>query len=267
MQKFIIPVLTVVTVVSIIFAGCTPAPPPEVPEEPPMPHPWQNTVDAVSMLHQGRHTPDHLKQEDAVKTGEEFDVNEYFSVLTHLSMQPGYVLDYVYFYGIGGEPVIYAREVDQTPYLTYSEYVDAEGKISFGESWARARDRIQVDGTAEGFFEFIVLRIMGNQFYQFWHALYNDATVVCDHTGLEAALTRSGMPLSYEDEQKVRSLDPLDLQPVVAFENNTVIVKVVIFTKWGGVIQKSYTISRDFPHRILEVESKTLIELDIDIVF
>lgn len=35
MQKFIIPLLTVVTVVSITFAGCAPATPPETPEPPP----------------------------------------------------------------------------------------------------------------------------------------------------------------------------------------------------------------------------------------
>jgi len=264
-MKFIIPLLTVVMVVSITLAGCATAPAPEVLEEPPTPYTWQNTVDAVSMLTWDLRTPDYLKQEDAVKTGEEFDVNEYFSVLTHLSMQPGYVLDYVYYYGgIGGEPVIYAREVDQTPYLTYSEYVNVEGKMSFGESLARAMERIQVDGTAEGFFEFVVLRTMGNQFYQWWHALYNDATVVCDDTGSERVLMQSGMPLSYDDELKVRSLD---FQPVVTFENNTVVVKVVIFTRWGGFIQKSYTISQDFPHRILQVESETLVELDIDIQF
>lgn len=219
------------------------------------------------MLHQGYHTPDHLLHVNAVKTGEEFDVNEYFSVLTHLSMQPGYVLDYVYFYdGMAGEPVIYAREVDQTPYLTYSEYAKAEGNISPQESWTRVMDRIQVDGTAEGFFEFVVLRTMGDHFYQFWHALYNDAMIICDHTGLEAALTiidEYRIPLSSDDERKVRSLD---FQPVVAFENNTVVVKVVIFTKWSGFIQESYTISRDFPHRILEVESKTLVELLMPVV-
>lgn len=255
MRKIVIVcVVAILTLLPVLSASCQP------------PTPLQNTVDAVSMLHRGCHTPDHLLQEDAVKTGEEFDVNEYFSVLTHLSMQPGYVLDYVYFYdGMEGGPDIYAREVDQTPYLTYSEYVDAEGNISPQESWTRVMDRIQVDDTAEGFFEFVVLRTMGGQFYLFWHALYNDATIICDRTGLKAALTiidEYVIPLSSDDKRKVRSLD---FQPVVAFKNNTVVVKVVIFTKWSGFIQESYTISRDFPHRILEVESKTLVELRLPV--
>ena len=43
-------------------------------------------------------------------TCERFDINRYFTVLTHLVLEDGYVLDYVYFApGGDGAPYLYAR--------------------------------------------------------------------------------------------------------------------------------------------------------------
>ena len=255
---------------AVLLVSCAAPAPTPIPAPSPMPEPsaLQSTVDAIRALKRGLDFPEHLQQKDAVKTGEEFDINQYFTVLTHLSMQSGYVLDYVYLYdGMGGQPIIYARKVDQAPYLTYSEYVNSEGKILPRESLTRTMDKIQVDGTADGFFEFIAFYTLGNQLYLYWHAMYNDAIIICDHTGLEATLTALDnwdSPLPPYAKQAARALD---FRPIVELEDNTAIVKIVIFTKWGGFIQESYTISRDFPHRILERESKTLVDYLIGIVF
>ena len=45
----------------------------------------QATLDEFAALTQGLEIPAHLQEEDAEKTGEEFDVNQYFTVLTHLA--------------------------------------------------------------------------------------------------------------------------------------------------------------------------------------
>lgn len=125
-------------------------------------------------------------------------------------------------------------------------------------------EQIQVDGTAEGFFEFVVLRITGNQFYLWWHALLDDLVIISDETGLEKVLKSGGVSrLPPNVEKKARSLD---LRPVVEFQDNAAVVKIVIFTEWGGFIQKSYTISRDFPHKVIKEESKTLLEYRSNIV-
>lgn len=228
------------------------------------PGPWQRTVDEVSSLLPGQ-IPDHLLAYDAVKTGEEFDVNRFFSVLDHLSVKPGYTLDWVYFYeGIGGEPLLYARPVDQPPYRTAAEYGEAEGHWSLPET--RYLDHVQVDGTAGGFFQFVVLHAMGSQFYQYWHAAYNDTIIVCDRAGLEALLSPSGpsgrLPLDLREKALT-----LDLKPVVELEEDLVLVRVLTFTKWGGFKEKRFTIRREFPHEILQIEEQTLIEYDCGFTF
>lgn len=227
----------------------------------------QKTVDAVAALHKGGAFPEYLKQKDAVKKEGDFDVNTYFSVLPHISMNPGYVLDWVYRYdGAGGNPVIYAREADRRPYRTFSEYEAAEGDRGGRKAWSNAMQQIRVDGTPEGFFEFVVLRIMGKQFNLYWHSNYDDDMVIADNTTLEKALkTAKGMgEVPPEFEQKARLLN---FQPAVAFEGNTALVRVVTFTAWGGFREKSYTIDKDFPHRVIKEESKTILEYRANIVF
>lgn len=65
--------------------------------------------------------------ETGIKQGDEFDVNEYFSVLPNLSMRDGYALDYV-FYGdsLGGFPVLAARPADLSPYATREDIPDPD---------------------------------------------------------------------------------------------------------------------------------------------
>ena len=238
---------------------------------------WQATVDALVALHRSAgSTPEHLRKENAVRTGDEFDVNAYFTVLDHLSMEPGYTLDYVYCYdgsGFAGFPKLYARPDvvptkaattdtpptgDQPWYLTCSDVSgDADSYLA----------HVQVDGTEEGFFQFVVLRMMGGQFYLHWHAGYYDAAVVCDRETVESIISADGsygQPFSAEQKQVARAIDPA---PVVEMEDDVVTVKVVVFSKWGGFKRGTFKIGRNFPHATLESEFETLVEYDCGIMF
>lgn len=239
----------------------------------------QEAVDYLREL-QPYEIPEHLQEYDCVKTGEEFDVNEYFCVLSHLSMEPGYVLDYVYFYDFfGGRPIIYVREEDQEPFANYSEYEkEAEQNIEIEDvfdfvafvmygSTTALGNKIHIDGTEEGFLEYVVLQIMGGQFYLWWHANYDDATVICNDSALEKVLAE-GMFFDPEEAEFLRPLVhdvryealKLDVTPVVELRDDVAIVTVILFTKWGGFFRCSFTISRDYPHTIIDVDSEVVIE-------
>ena len=232
---------------------------------------WQSIVDSMESLTQNLLLPEHMRKEDAVKTGKEFDVNKYFSVLNHLSMQPGYTLDYVYFFNMmGGSPFIYAREIDKSPYLTLSKYKEALGEISSDKPRDWYMDHIQIDDTAEGYFQFIVLYIMGRQFYLYYHGLSDDAKIVCDRAiakNILAELSNPNIIWAKPDfTQKFRARF-LKLKPRIKFSADRVLVRIVIFTKWGGFIQRSYSISRNFPHIILREEEKTLVYYNCAVMF
>jgi hypothetical protein len=250
----------------------TPAPPTSGPR--PL-SPCQQLVADVETLWMDYPFPEHLFDADAVKTGTEFDVNAYFSVLNHLSVQPGHILDYVYHYsGSGGSPVIYARSESQDPSLTFSEYYsDTIGDLTWEEWYEVSRfeylDHIQVDDSEEGFLQYVILRKMGTQFYLSWHANYNDDRIICDQGLLEELLASLAepefeLPLSPELRDQARALD---LEPQVEIGEDTVDVRVVIFTKWGGFIEERYTIARSFPHKVIKQEAETIVPYDCGILF
>ncbi|NLT28441.1 MAG: hypothetical protein GXX97_05150 [Dehalococcoidales bacterium] len=82
----------------------------------------QKTVDAMRSLINGYSLPREYWTVDSARLEGWFDVNAYFSVLSHLSMQPGYTLDYVY-HGrqLEGHPYMYARRVDSKPFSSLKE--------------------------------------------------------------------------------------------------------------------------------------------------
>lgn len=224
----------------------------------------QRTVDAMVALKRDLEFPEHFQSDEVARTGDEFDVTQYFTVLQRLSMEPGYVLDYVYHMnGMGGFPILYARKANEPSYRTESEYTEASERGAAGPYL----DHVQVDGTPEGFFQLVVLRIMGGQFYLYWHAAYNDARIICTPDALEALLSQ---PTMFDKELPAnvqRAARKLDVAPVVEMGADAVTVRVVIFTNWGGFIRRSYTISRAFPHQILAEEEETLVEYDCGVMF
>jgi len=253
-------------------AGVAPtamAAPTATPAPSPTPGPtidWQGMVEEMSGLQRGLEIPEQFLMfpDEPVKTGAEFDVSVYFDVLDHLSMKPGYALDWVYFAEfIGAEPVLYVRSTNQEPYQTYSQYVIAGGTpFGFGEERYEYLDYVQVDGTVEGFFQFIILRILGGQFYLYWHAGYNDTRIVCDRETLDKILNRISI-----GDARTRMARQIDPTPVVAIGDDEVTVRMVVFSDWGGFTQLSYRISRDYPHEILDVESDVLMPYDCGILF
>ena len=213
--------------------------------------------------------PDHLMAEDAEKAEGDFDVSLYFTVLDRLSMTGGRVLDYVYDYaGIGGAPVLYARKAVAPPYRNYSEYIAADSAVKPEVREDYYLRYIETDGTPEGFFQLALLLIQGEQFYQFWHAAYNDDAIVSD---LEDARASLGGGLFGADEPTVEALladlGKFDLAPVVSMSGDLVKVEVVIFTDWGGFVRRSIVMEKELPHLILEERSEVLVPYDCGIMF
>jgi hypothetical protein len=228
---------------------------------------WQATADGVVALHKDLVFPRYLSKEDAVKQGDEFDVNRYFSVLTHLSMQPGYVLDYIYHYdGMGGFPLLYARPTDQAPYNTESEFTRAMQLAAIEKTNEQYLPYLVVEDTSEGYYEYVVFRVMAAQFYLFWHAAYNDRQIVADGNALNRVLTqkRTGYAIPITASLQARLLD---LTPIVTLDSETVKVQVITFSAWQGFVQEIWTIDRRNLHNLISVDSRILVPYNCGIMF
>ncbi|MEW6241013.1 MAG: hypothetical protein AB1564_09435 [Chloroflexota bacterium] len=207
--------------------------------------------------------PEHLEQ-TGVKQGGEFDANDYFDALTHISMQAGYTLDYVYSVDfLGAYPVLYARPEGQPPYASTQDIPENTELADF-------RDHLEVEDVEQGYFEYVMMDILAGQFYLVWHAYYNDTRIVCNDDDVNAIITDVndgdfGMKLDLSQQAKARAMT--DIEPAVQLTEDAAIVEVIVFTKWGGFYRQTYTISRSFPHTIIDFKSENLVEYDCGVMF
>jgi hypothetical protein len=220
-------------------------------------------VDGLAGLINGLEIPEYFLDDNPTKRGGEFEVAQYFDVLDHLSMQPGYSLDYVYHYdGMGGYPRLYSLPVDQAPFA-------AEAELDAGGDKPSYLDFIRTDGTPESYFQLVLLSIMGNQFYLNWHANYNDAMLVCDKVEVMGVVAMtdhiSGNPMPLKGRIQARFLQ--NVEPRLRIAEETIEVQIVTFSQWGGFYSKIYTLQRSFPHTILDIREENLVPYDCGVMF
>ncbi len=233
---------------------------------------WQADVDQVINMTRSLRIPGHLLDPDEPATEDVFDPNTLIDALDHISMQEGYVLDFVYRDdGIGAAPILYARKSTEAPFENYEAFIQTEGDCSeSGESAAcKYMNYVISDGTEQGYFQWVLMRMMGDQFYLYWHANYHDAEIIASQEALEALADQLssedyGLPIDLITKKKLLRVDPV---PVVKIKHNEVTVRVVWFTNWGGLHESMYTLSKDAPHKVLDIEIKELVPYDCGIMF
>ncbi|MHB9032828.1 MAG: hypothetical protein ACYC6L_07260 [Anaerolineae bacterium] len=232
----------------VLLTGCgEPKAPTGVKREP---TDWQARIDAVHNLYAEKDIPKHLLTENPKKDGSEWDVNDIFTVLTHLQVKQGCQLDYVYHYdGMGGYPVLYTYPADETPFETESAYQKALSQGPAGKYTGVYTDCLQVEDSPEGYFDYVLFRLMANQFYLFWHTGYNDTRIVADTLALEALFKDAGLGASIPAGTR-KQAQKLDLEPQITLDRDLVIVRVITFSAWQGFMRETWTINRSEPHAI-----------------
>lgn len=228
---------------------------------------WR-AVTGIRALQDGLVTPYGQEPDSLKRVPGDFDITTYFTVLDRLELQTGYVLDYVYFAEfLGGEPVLYARRAGTPRYVTFEELSRERGEPPLEDD--TYLDNVVVEDSQAGFLQFALLRIMADQFYLRWHALYDDATPLCDAQSIETAIAeynRSGfgwlMPMDVQNEAR-----KLDTGPQVTLGDKSAVVSIVTFTKWGGFARTELTFERSSPHRLLSTDADILVEFDCGMVF
>ena len=207
--------------------------------------------------------PEHLLS-TGEKQGNEFDVNRYFSALPHLSMHAGYALDYVYQNDdLGGYPILFARPDDLAPYTSIADVPQSFQSSEF-------RDYLNVVDVERGYFEYVVMDIMANQFYLSWHANYNDTQIVCSREEVDSIVAQVnsgdfGNPVGPVAQFRARLMR--NIEPTVTLAGDVAKVQVITFSKWGGFYRLTYTISREFPHTIVDIQENNLVPYDCGVTF
>jgi len=202
-------------------------------------------VDGLYTMKKDLGLPNHFLSDHPIRQKEDFDPNQYFEVFPHLKMSSGYTLDYIYFMDeVGRKPLLYARKIDEKPFQTYEEVRDYHGNPD--EPWylsAYFLKQIQIDKSQESYFEYIVLAMLGNQFYISDQRVL-DTKVLCDHSDLRYA----GDDIT-GFENVVRMID---FRPVVLVNDITTTVRFVTFSTWGGFFENIVIFNKENPMQLLD---------------
>ncbi len=232
-------------------------------------------VDGLYNLKKDLGLPDHFTAENPFRLDSEFNSNSYFNVLTHLKLASGYKLDYIYFNDeLGGLPLVYARESSSAPFQSYDELLKSFGEEFEGErSYGQLRhkydylEKVLIDKTPESYFEFVTLAFLGDQFYLWWHGLYNDSIILCDPSDMQYVdAEMNGFDIEFPQDIKDR-IDEIDFSPVAVVGESDITVRFVTFTKWGGFFENVYVMDKEDPMQLLDVKFNPLIEYDCGINF
>jgi hypothetical protein len=242
-------------------------------------------VDGFAGLTRGLHLPEHYMTGNSVRQPGDFDPNEYFKVLTHLKIAPGYTLDYVFFGdSIGGKPLIYARKSNSKPFENYKAFVRSYGEPPTDEysflplKYASAYvEKIQPDQSPESYFQFLALALLGDQFYLTWHALYNDKKIICDASDLETVNQDLKLFLRHSPEEDIPEIGlpqeiidqvaKINLQPMALVNEKTITFRFVSFSKWGGFTENIFVLDKKNLRAPIDTQFNALIEYDCGVMF
>ena len=230
---------------------------------------YQTVVDQLKAMTRGMSIPSHLFDESQPRSADDFDPNQLLIPLDHLTLEPGYTLDYFYHVDeMGAYPLLYAREESGAPFQSEAEYEAACYPADSSEPCEPNR-HLLTDGTEEGYFQLVLMLIMGNQFYLDWHAGYNDLEVIASPDRLETLIEAIGAndfgyPLTSAQKRAARKIDP---SPEIEIGEAETVVRVVVFTKWGGFYRYDVKFSSPAPYEILDISSESLVEYDCGVMY
>lgn len=170
--------------------------------------------------------------------------------------------------------MVYARKTSSAPFQSYAELLKSFGEEIEGErSYGQLRhkydylEKMQLDKTPESHFEFTVLAFQGDQFYLWWHGLYNDLKILCDSNDLQYVnADMQSFDIEFPQDVKDR-IEKIDFSPVVIVGESEVTVRMITFTKWGGFFENVYVMDKDNPIQLLDVQFNPIIEYDCGINF
>lgn len=224
----------------------------------------QQAFSSITDMRSSLALPPYFSESNPVKRGGEFDPNRYFEAFTHLKMRDGYMLDWVYHQdGMGGYPVLYARPVEQPPFVDESSFEAVADHPDYLEF-------VEPQDSSEGYFEYAAFAMTANQFYLDWHANYNDWQVVCGIEDVDEIIQSlddddfPGRPMTARQQQDARAI--VTPHSAVVIDSETATVTMLVFTKWGGFYRRTLVIDRA-THSILDEQDQPLVEYDCGIAF
>ena len=200
-----------------------------------------------------------------------FDVNtpftEYFKTFDCLYVEDGWQIGCYYFHSsTAGNPVIYIQKADEDINDLLSR-IDNKGfmydhRIFEYCETVKTTDHLKINDFTKGLFQLLILDIIGANFALYWHAGYGRVQIICSKRDLDKLLFDHDV-----DADKRSEIKKLNELPSIEETNEAITFKLLMFNAWSGLKEKTYSIKKEFPHKISMVSEKLLVEYHCEIMF
>lgn len=129
--------------------------------------------------------------------------------------------------------------------------------------------RVASDGSDAGFIELAALSQVCSQFYLFWHACYNEGTLILTKekaNKVMGSLGKATIP-QFPDSEKPPKISAALLVPKVERSADSVTVSFHVFSRWGGLSRHTFEFSPHFPHQLREMEPALVVPYHCGVVY
>lgn len=228
----------------------------------------------------------------------DIDFDSYFKSFDRLSIATNWKLESHYrHFGDAGRPLLLAFEEGDK----LGDSIQKELNKSFkGEEFAGMLDYqvskklfayqdsveylncIQITNDKMGYFQYVIFALIGGNYCKFWHSNYGEMSIITSKKQLKE-LTELEDDFFYKFSSKkdeiyinghlnkqtmlkenVLQIEP---QPEVILNKDYTTVRIVTLSPWAGFLERTFKVSRTFPHELEQIKLDTLIEYNCGILF
>ncbi len=148
---------------------------------------------------------------------------------------------------------------------------------------------IQITDNNMGYFQYVIFALIGDNYCKFWHSNYGEMSIITSEKQLQELTeleddfyykfsskeennnTEQDSVLEMEifgnftmDKESVLQIDP---NPEVILNPEEATIKIVTLSPWTGFLERTFKVSRTFPHELEQIKVDTLIEYNCGIMF
>jgi hypothetical protein len=119
-----------------------------------------------------------------------------------------------------------------------------------------------------GYFQFLVFALLGDNYCKFWHSNYGHIDLITSKQRIkEFTELEDDFYYKFSNIEKLQALS-IDPEPKILVHNNdSVSVRIVTLEPWEGFIERKFSITRQWPHKLKQYEKTVLMEYDRGIMF
>lgn len=192
-----------------------------------------------------------------------FDPQCWFAAYTHVRPEPGWVLDFVYYYwGNGGHPLLYLRRAQDARLRTSDEYQQRFGGIGGNTVASAVAAHLDWDCCPQGALECLLFWNTAARFHLHWHSAAGATEFVVSAAQLQRCADgigerdpRSPFPVgaSADELQALRAIDP---RPEIALDppRGRALLRVLVREPGAALHWQRHQLQRGQAPRLLDSE-------------